>query len=98
MTTYRNVVDLIKDLAIANIPLKDIVAIISEPEPQIEESTEYAVVSNWFTLAGIQSYIMRTSGHYYPYQLKQILSIIKPKNVEVIHTERPSLFRKLTNV
>ncbi|MEM3361494.1 MAG: hypothetical protein QXV85_09870, partial [Candidatus Bathyarchaeia archaeon] len=95
ITTYRNVVDLIKDLTITNIPLKDVIAIISEPEPQIEESTEYAVVSNWFTLAGIQSYIMRASGHYYTFQLKQILGIIKPENIEVIHTERPILFRKL---
>ncbi|MEM2146113.1 MAG: MBL fold metallo-hydrolase [Thermoproteota archaeon] len=95
ITTYRNVVDLIKDLTITNIPLKDVIAIISEPEPQIEESTEYAVVSNWFTLAGIQSYIMRASGHYYTFQLKQILGTIKPKNIEIIHTERPSLFKKL---
>lgn len=98
VTTYRTVVDLIKDLVIANIPLNDTIAIISEPEPQMEESTEYIVVSNWFTLAGIQSYVMRASGHYYTYQLKQILNIIKPKNVEVIHTERPGLFKKLVGL
>jgi hypothetical protein len=58
-----------------------VLAIISEPEPQIEESSEYTVIANWFLTMGIESYRIRASGHYYQYQLKTILDKVKPRKV-----------------
>jgi len=50
-------------------------------------------MANWLSKMGIQSYRIRASGHYYPYQLKAILNVTKPKEkIEAIHTERPELF------
>jgi len=95
IATYRSVVDVMRNLSAANVSLKDAVAVISEPEPQLEESTEYEVVSNWFTLAGTQSYVMRASGHYYPYQLKQVLNVVRPKRVEPVHTEKPDTLKMM---
>ena len=96
LASYREIVDLIKDLNSTRSPLKDCLAIISEPEPQIEEGSEYTVVANWFSITGIESYRIRVSGHYYQYQLKTILEKVKPrKGVKPIHTEKPEIFLKV---
>jgi ribonuclease J len=63
---------------------------MSEPEPQIEEASEYEVIANWLLKMGIQFYRIRVSGHYYPYQLKTIIKSIKPKEVIPIHTLYPN--------
>jgi len=69
--------------------------IIIKPEPQVEEGSEYYVITNWFSLMGIEAYRIRTSGHYYQYQLKTILEKVKPKSIKLIHTEEPKLFLKI---
>ncbi|MGC9095460.1 MAG: hypothetical protein ACP5IM_07670 [Candidatus Bathyarchaeia archaeon] len=95
LVSYREIVDLIKDLNLTGSLSKDCLAIISEPEPQIEEGSEYSVIANWFSTMAIESYRIRSSGHYYQYQLKTILEKIKPKKrIEAIHTEKPKLFLK----
>jgi ribonuclease J len=95
LVSYREIVDLIRDLNMAGSLSKSCLAIISEPEPQIEESSEYTVIANWFSTMGIESYRIRASGHYYQYQLKTILDKVKPrKSVKIIHTEKPKLFLK----
>jgi|GEM_PF-276678 ribonuclease J len=95
LVSYREVADLLRDLASINPSLlKDAVSIISEPEPEREEAIEYSVLANWFMKVGVQHYTIRASGHYYPYQLKRIIAEIRPKNVLPIHTERPRLFSK----
>ncbi|MGB9960568.1 MAG: MBL fold metallo-hydrolase [Candidatus Bathyarchaeales archaeon] len=95
MVSYREIVDLIRDLNLTRRLSKDCLAIISEPEPQIEEGSEYSVIANWFSMMGIESYRIRSSGHYYQYQLKTILKKIKPKKcIKTIHTEKPKLFLK----
>jgi len=67
---------------------KDCLAII-QSKNQIEESSEYTVIANWFSTMGIESYRIRASGHYYQYQLKTILDKVKPrKGVKIIHTEK----------
>ena len=48
MVSYREIVDLIRDLNLTGSLSKDCLAIISEPEPQIEEGSEYSVIANWF--------------------------------------------------
>ncbi|MEM3593555.1 MAG: MBL fold metallo-hydrolase [Candidatus Jordarchaeaceae archaeon] len=93
LVSYREVVDFMRELIETNIHVKDAAAIISEPEPQLEEASDYDVIANWFLKMAIESYRIRASGHYYPYQLKTILNTIKPKRSIIgIHTERPELF------
>jgi len=95
LVSYREIIDLIKDLSLTGSLSKDCLAIISESEPQIEEGLEYTVIANWFSMMGIESYRIRASGHYYQYQLKTILEKIKPKKrIKIIHTEKPWLFLK----
>lgn len=80
LVSYREVVDLLRDIAFTKASiLKDAVAIISEPEPEKEEAIEYNVFANWFQKVGVQHYTIRASGHYYPYELKNIITKIKPK-------------------
>jgi ribonuclease J len=96
LVSYREAVDLVKDLALANRLSKDSVFIVSEPEPQVEEASEYEVIANWFLRMGVEFYRIRVSGHYYPYQLKAILKAAKPrKRIQVVHTENPGLFNLL---
>ncbi|MEM3648087.1 MAG: MBL fold metallo-hydrolase [Thermoproteota archaeon] len=100
LVSYREMLELIKDLDQTQSLSEDCLAIISEPEPQIEEGSEYAAIANWLSLMGIESYRIRVSGHYYQYQLKTIIERIKPKKrIKIIHTERPKLFmRKLKEI
>ncbi|MBO3840368.1 MAG: hypothetical protein QXG66_05020 [Candidatus Bathyarchaeia archaeon] len=95
LVSYREAIDLVKELASAGKLSNDSVFIMSEPEPQVEEASEYEVIANWFSRMGVEFYTIRASGHYYPYQLKTILKTIKPKKVQVIHTEKPELFNIL---
>lgn len=73
LVSYSEAVDLVKELASAGKLSKDSVFIVSEPEPQVEEASEYEVIANWFSRMGVEFYTIRASGHYYPYQLKTIL-------------------------
>lgn len=95
VTSYRDVIDLLRGLEAD--ALKDATVIISEPEPTSEELAEYDVVANWMTHLNIQSYRVRVSGHYYPYQLKTILKTLNPKEVKAVHTEKPELLQHLAN-
>jgi ribonuclease J len=96
LVSYREIVDLVRDLNLTGSLSKDCLAIISEPEPQIEEGSEYTVIANWFSTMVIESYRIRASGHYYQYQLKTILDKVKPrKGIKIIHTEKPKLFLKI---
>jgi ribonuclease J len=98
LVSYGEVVDLLRDVAsIKPSLLNDMVAVISEPEPEREEATKYSVLANWFSKLRVQHYTIRASGHYYPYELKRILAEIKPKNTIPIHTEKPKLFGRILN-
>jgi ribonuclease J len=92
LVSYREVLDFIKDLRVSRTLSDNAVAIFSEPEPQVEESSDYGIFANWMVKMGMQSYRIRASGHYYPYQLRKILNTIRPKKIQVIHTDRPELF------
>lgn len=96
LVSYREVVNFLKDWSFVGGLTGNPVVILSEPEPEKEEASEYGVVANWLSRMGIQHYRIRASGHYYPYQLKTIINVVKPKKrVEVIHTEKPELFYAL---
>ena len=91
LASYREIVDFIKDLASFGKLTREVAAILSEPEPQIEEASEYDVIANWLSVMGVNTYRVRVSGHYYPYQLKSIMDVIKPSKVKAIHTINPNL-------
>lgn len=97
LVSYWEIVDFIRDIMAENKLVKGTAAIISEPEPQVEEGTNYDVVANWFSKVAVEPYRIRVSGHYYPYQVKNILKTIKPKKIKVIHTENPEFFKNYTN-
>jgi len=87
--SYRKIVDFLKDISLSQPGLADFTAVISEPEPQIEEAHEYSIMANWFLRFGIQAYRVRVSGHYYPYQLRKILKTVNSKRAFPIHTLYP---------
>jgi ribonuclease J len=90
LTSYREVIDLLRDMSTAcGEALRSSIAVISEPEPQAEEASEYEVIANWMSRMGIQLYRVRASGHYYPYQLEKIIQAVKPREVIPIHTLYP---------
>ncbi|MEM4536524.1 MAG: hypothetical protein QXP92_04725 [Nitrososphaerota archaeon] len=60
---------------------------LSEPEPKIEEAQEYQIIMNWLITLGVNTYLMRVSGHYYPHELRAIINMVKPKITYVIHTK-----------
>lgn len=84
---YNETVDLMRDFKDANVLPNDSAVILTEPEPKIEEAQEYEAVINWSNRLKVQTYLMRTSGHYYPYELKTIINIIRPKKIDIIHTK-----------
>jgi ribonuclease J len=91
LISYREVIDFLKQLNLSKSYIGEPIAIVSEPEPEREEASEYNVIANWFSKMGIQHYRIRTSGHYYPYELKQIFLTIKPKKILPIHTINPEI-------
>ncbi|RLF01559.1 MAG: hypothetical protein DRJ59_05810, partial [Thermoprotei archaeon] len=95
LTSYYDIVDIIRFIRSYRSRLIDLAAIVSEPEPQGEELIEYDVIVGWLQLFGLQPYRIRASGHYYPYELKTVLDAIKPKNIIPIHTERPEILHIL---
>ncbi len=75
---------------------KSLILIVSEPHTE-EFSIELAKQLAWFKLAGIQPYRVRVSGHYLPYEYRELLQALKPKKLIPIHTLSPktmlSMFR-----
>ncbi|MEM2936567.1 MAG: hypothetical protein QW231_05265 [Candidatus Bathyarchaeia archaeon] len=95
LVSYNEVVELLKSLASIHRLPKDAVAIMSEPEPEIEEASEYGVVANWFSKIGVQHYRVRVSGHYYPFEIRELQKVFKPKRIVPIHTVNPEMTKNL---
>jgi ribonuclease J len=91
ITSYYDVVDLCRGLDETVLRNKQAVCILTEPEPSIEEMMEYNTVSRWLALYGVHTYRIRVSGHYYPFELNEILHHLKFKEILPVHTERPEL-------
>jgi len=65
-------------------------AIILTSEPRQEEAVySEALALRWLRKLRLQPYRLRISGHYYPYQLKNMIKIVNPKEVTPIHTLYP---------
>lgn len=73
------------------------VTILGEPSEE-EWIIEEKKLENWLSLLGITSYRIHLSGHYHPYEFKDVIEAIKPKEIIPIHTLVPktmlNLFRK----
>lgn len=65
-------------------------------EPLSEEwIIEKRKLESWLRLFGITSFRIHISGHYYPYEFKKILKVIKPKRLIPIHTKAPETMLSL---
>ena len=95
LASYSEIVELVKNISSSHGLTDNPVAIISEPEPEKEEASDYGVIANWLSRIGIQHYRIRVSGHYYPFEVKRIKEVLNPKRVIPIHTERPELTKRL---
>ena len=97
LVSYAEIIDFLNSLKSID-TLTDVVVVISEPEPQIEEASGYDIITNWLSKMGVQSYGIRASGHYYRYQLKTILKTIKPRrHIKAIHTQNAEFFQLMMN-
>jgi ribonuclease J len=56
-------------------------------EAKGETGEDENVEDTWMKMLGFIVYRLRISGHYYPYELKEILETIRPKKVIPVHTE-----------
>lgn len=92
IASYHEVIDVLRDLKDTGILPKNSATVLSEPEPRIEEAQEYKAIMNWFYKLGVQAYLMRASGHYYPHELEMMINVIKPKNINFVHTKVPPPF------
>ena len=98
ITSYREVLELLRDLATEGSIQGNPVALLSEPEPEAEEASEYRIMGNWMLRLGVECYRIRASGHYYPYQLKTIIKTIKPNEIIPIHTLNPEQLYTLSKI
>ncbi|MGC9149481.1 MAG: MBL fold metallo-hydrolase [Sulfolobales archaeon] len=66
--------------------------IITTPEPlETETELEERVLASWLYSLNVHVYRIRISGHYYPHELRSILSKLDPKRLIPIHTKYPKL-------
>lgn len=104
ITTLTEVRDLKKAIFIPSYAIKDIktiTSIINEDtrgllhitvigEPLTEEwLIEERKITNWLRLLEMTSYRLHLSGHYHPYELKEIAKVVKTKKIIPIHTTTP---------
>jgi len=74
----------------------DAITVLTTPEPLEEESATYdSLLARWLNRLGVQVYRARLSGHYHPYELKEIINTLNPKEVIPIHTENSELMKSL---
>ena len=59
-----------------------------------DKKAELEKIVNWLEHLAIPSYRIHCSGHIYPFQLKSIIKEVKPKDLEVIHSNYPLVLRK----
>ena len=74
----------------------DAITVLTTPEPFEEESKIYkSLLARWLNRLGVQVYRARLSGHYHPYELKDIVKTLNPKEIIPIHTEHSELVKSL---
>jgi ribonuclease J len=91
IASYYEIVDLCRSLGEAVLRDKKTACVLTEPEPAVEEMVEYGTVGRWLSFYGIQTYRIRVSGHYYPFELDEISKAVRFKELVPVHTEHPEL-------
>mgnify|MGYP000480479504 CR=1 FL=1 len=99
LTSLTTVNELKMLIEICNIDPIGLIQITLIGEPLDEEGWILEKrLANWLRKLGITPFRIHLSGHYQPYEFKEILRTIKPKRVIPIHTRAPeiviSLFEK----
>jgi len=75
-------------------PVPGSIYLLSQSEPFNEEmELQFAKLKNWLTLYGVPLYQAHSSGHAKPQELRKFISEVAPRNVYLIHTEKPELYR-----
>jgi ribonuclease J len=75
-------------------PIPGSVYVLSQSEPFNEEmELQFAKLKNWLGIYGVPLYQAHSSGHAKPQELRKFISEVAPKNVYLIHTEQPELYR-----
>jgi len=75
-------------------PIPGSVYLLSQSEPFNEEmELQFAKLKNWLSIYGVPLYQAHSSGHAKPQELRKFISEVSPKNVFLIHTEQPELYR-----
>jgi len=93
----RHITDYLRLFDVEKIPLGSPVIMLTS-EPFEEESIHREeVLLRWLNYYGFQPYRTRISGHYYPYEFKKIIKLIKPRKIIPIHTRRPELMYELAS-
>lgn len=77
-------------------PPRGSVFIYSQSEPSDEE-TEIKVerLNSWLSTLGIPSYHVHSSGHAYPWDLRDFIESLNPEYVIPIHTTNPEMFKSI---
>jgi len=94
LTSYFEILQVCKKMSNIRLKRKTVAGVITQPEPRSEEMTEYDTLSNWLILSGVHAYRLRVSGHYYPFEMRQIAAIVRPKTLVPVHTKNPRMVRE----
>jgi ribonuclease J len=69
--------------------------ILSQSEPFNEEmELQFDKLKQWLTTYGVALYLIHSSGHATPHELRRFVAEVKPKKTFLIHTEQPELFQR----
>ena len=95
VVSTRSLVDDLRELELLDLLRTGLVG-ITESEPADEEGVLFFdKVLRWLGLFGLTPVRIRVSGHIHPYELKKVLSIIKPRRVIPVHTRHPEVLRQI---
>ena len=76
-------------------PVPGSVYILSSSEPFNEEmEISYDKLMEWLTRYGLPVFQVHASGHATAHDLRQAVETIRPKQVFLVHTERPDLYAR----
>jgi len=91
--SVKDMIDILKTLDTgAGNPIN--ITVLGEPLSE-EWIIEENKIENWLKLFGITSLRIHVSGHYYPYEFRDILSTVKPRKLIPIHTTAPKAMLEL---
>jgi ribonuclease J len=64
-------------------------------EPFSEEDIEADITQNWLEHFGLKFHQIHASGHCPSCDLKNIIDVVRPKQLFPVHTEEPEYFKNL---